>query len=175
MKRRILKILVIFILIINISALVTILYNSGWIFPVNEETELSSIIKEQLGINEAQAAEIKSIRSSFENEVINTEKQLFEKRRDLMELIRKSDPDMNSVNSLIDEIGILQTRLQKEAVRRMIQEKSCLNPAQQQRYINRFMSHMRHHPPRMGRGFLRRGRMQGRMQGRIPVPERERY
>ena len=171
MKRKIIKILVLFVLIINISALGTILYNSGWIFPVDEETEFTSIIKEQFGINEAQAAEVKSIRNNFETEVINTEKLLFEKRRDLMDHIRKSNPDMNAVNSLIDEIGLLQTRLQKEAVKRMIQEKSCLNPAQQQRYISKFMMHLRHRPPRMGRGLMRRGRMQGRGF----MPDREKY
>ena len=160
--KKIIIIVIAFLLIINISALTAIICNSGLFSggDASEESAIQSVMAEQFGINELQAAEISDIRASFEDELENAEIKLNEKQRELFAIISSENPDMSETNTLIDEISLLQAQLQKEAVKRMMQEKNLLDPLQQQKYLSEFDT-------RMGRGFGRgRGLGYGARQGR---------
>jgi hypothetical protein len=137
MKKRIVIIFIIFLLLTNISALFTIIYQSGIIKKETESEEnlISSKVKEELGLSESQAAEIMNTRMSFANELENTKYILNEKQSELFMAIRSEKPDTSFINDLIEEISFLQANLQKEAVKRIITEKSLLGPNQQERYF----------------------------------------
>ena len=141
----------------NISALFTIIYKG---LPEKEGTAVeesaehaAAVLKNKLGLDESQAAEIGEIRSSFENELENAGIKVNEKQSELLTVIRSENPDMGFINNLIDEISMLQAQLQKEAVKRMIEEKELLNPNQQQKYFSEFGKRFGR-----GRGGMGRGR-----------------
>ncbi|KPK96056.1 hypothetical protein AMJ80_02170 [bacterium SM23_31] len=160
--KKIIIIVIAFLLVTNISALTVIIYNSGLLTrrDATEESAIQSVMAEQFGISELQAAEISDIRASFVDELESAEIKLNEKQRELFAVISSENPDMSEANTLIDEISLLQAQLQKEAVKRMIQEKNLLDSLQQQKYLSEFDT-------RMGRGFGRgKGLGYGAGQGR---------
>lgn len=165
--KKIIIIIIVFLFITNISALITIINRSGLLPREEESIEnlMQSTLVEQLGVNESQAAEITDIRASFENELVNAEMALNERQNELFTLISSENPDENEINNVIDRISLLQGQLQKEAVKRMIEEKNLLNTNQQQRYFSRFQTRMGRASFSGGKG-LGYGREQGRGLGR---------
>ena len=161
MKKKLIVFTIIFLFLINISALITILYKSGSIEEpaAVDEQSVASKLKQEFDLSETQAAEIGEIRSSFENELGNVGIEINEKQMELFNAIRSENPDTKSINELIDRISLLQAKLQKEAVKHIITEKGLLNPVQQERYFKRFFN-------RFGRGQAIGGRGRGRMGGR---------
>ncbi|MFC1730736.1 Spy/CpxP family protein refolding chaperone [candidate division KSB1 bacterium] len=163
MGKKVFYVLIAFLLILNISTLITILQGSGGVVPGESGSAVVAVIAEQLGIDEAQAAEITSIRESFESEVIVSEQLLVEKQNELLQFISADNPEMGRIDAVIDEIGRIRTQLQKEAVTRIIQEKNILKPVQQQQYFDDFNTRLGRGRGGAGRGQMRRG---GRQQGR---------
>jgi len=163
MKKKIIIIVITLLFLTNISALITIISNSGIVKKgeiLEEEKSVQSLIKEKLNLNESQAAEIEKIRVSFENELENAGIKLNEKQIELFNAVRSENPDIDLINNLIDQISLLQAHLQKEAVKSIIIEKNLLNPVQQERYFSMF-------DQRFGRGsaFGGKGSMGGRGRG----------
>ena len=164
MKKKMVIIFIIFLLLTNISALFTIIYQSGIVKKGTESGEnlIGSKVKEELGLNQSQAAEIINIRTSFANELENARFQLNEKRSELFMAIRSENPDTSFINNLIEEISFLQANLQKEAVKRIITEKSLLGPNQQERYFLPFEQRFFGGKMGQGKGF---GQMRGKGRG----------
>lgn len=161
MKKKVVIIFIIFLLLANISALFTIIYQSGTIKKETESGEdlIGSKVKEELGLSESQAAEIANIRNSFANELENARVQLNEKQNELFIAIRSEKPDTSFINNLIDEISFLQANLQKEAIKRIITEKNLLGPNQQERYFLPFER-------RFFGGKMGQGKGMGQMKGK---------
>jgi len=166
MKRTLVIIVLTFLFLTNVSALITIIYNSK-IFEekeIVEESEIHTVLKEQLGLNESQAAEIEDMRTSFKYELENIGMKLNEKQIELINAIKSENPDMYLINNLIDQISLFQASLQKEAITRMINEKSMLNPLQQEKYFSMFDNRFRrgNFMGGRGKGQGERGREGGR-------------
>lgn len=164
MKKKIIVILVTFLLLVNISAFVTIVYNA-FFAKVSQEP---SVIKEMLNLSEVQAKEIDTIRESFKTEVENAGVKLQEKQRELFLAMRADKPDETHLYALIDEISVLRTQLQKEAVKKMVEEKNLLDPAQQERYFSAYGQRMGwgRMQGRGGKGYMKgRGRCRGMGRG----------
>jgi len=162
MKKKIIIIVIAFLFLTNISALITIVSNSGIVQKgeiSEEEKSVQSLIKEKLNLNESQAAEIGDIRASFENELENAGIKLNEKQIELFNAVRSENPDIDLINNLIDQISLLQAHLQKEAVKNIIVEKNLLNPVQQEKYFSTF-------DQRFGRGSAFGGKGKGYMGGK---------
>ena len=176
MKKKIFNLALIFLLIINISAVLTMIYNK-WlrVYPYEQAGEPAvPLLKDELKLSEAQAANLETSRLSFEKELENVDSLLTEKRMKLFELIRASqEPDTDEIDKLIDEIAELQSSIQKKAVRNLVQEKNSLTPEQQQKYLSTFESRLRK-GWMQGRGRYGQGRGMGRgRQGRGPGWQRE--
>ncbi|MCK4967332.1 periplasmic heavy metal sensor [bacterium] len=154
MKKKLIVILITFLFLINISAFLTIAYN---VFAIKDGQEPSAI-REVLNLTEVQAKEIEGIRASFKTEVENAGVKLQEKKRELFLAMRENKPDKEHMYNLIDEISLLQAQLQKEAVERMVTEKSLLNSTQQERYFSAYGQ-------RMGMGRMQGSGGQGYMKG----------
>ena len=161
MKKKLIIIIFAFLFLVNVSAFLTILYNSF----SSKETDKPSAIKEMLNLTELQAKEIEDIRVSFKNEAENIGLKLREKQQELILSMRKENPDKEHIYNLIDEISLIQAELQKQAIEKMLQEKTLLNPNQQEMYFSMCGQRLGYGKMegRGGRGFMRgRGRGMGR-------------
>ena len=175
MKKKIFNIALIFLLIVNISSVLTMIYNKYLRVHPSAGTSEAAIplLHKELKLNEAQAAHIEKSRLSFEQELDEINLILSEKRAELLNYIRNSQEDTFAINRLIDEIAIIQADIQKKAMYYLIQEKNSLTLDQQEKYFSVFESRFRkgwmyrqggrgqgwrrNEQQRQGRGFGRRG------------------
>ena len=155
-KKKIFNIALIFLLIINISAVLTMIYNK-WLRVQSSgiaEEPAVPLLQNELKLSEAQAENLEKSRLSFEKELESVNYTLTEKRLKLLDYIRSSESDTYSTNKLIDEIALLQADIQKKAIRNLIREKNSLTSEQQQKYFSVFENR------------FRKGLMQGQGQGK---------
>jgi Spy/CpxP family protein refolding chaperone len=157
MKRKLLVLGIIILVIANISALVTIAYNrwfkSEEAFRSASPRHSFAFLCGELSLTEDQMAQLQALRASFDNQIGEVRITLREKRAALMEELRRAAPDSTRINQLIDEIGTLQSELQKQAIRYMLQEKATLTPEQREKFFSMFEEHFhrRGMMPRPGR------------------------
>jgi Spy/CpxP family protein refolding chaperone len=97
---------------------------------------------------------MQNLRVSFEKEVESLRQRLWEKRNALMQEARASSPNLERIDSLIEEIGALQTDIQKKSIRSMLKDKRILTPGQQKKYFSLFEEHTQSR----GRGYRQRGK-----------------
>ena len=158
MKRKIKPILLLFLFIINISALVSLAYNR-WVktppsYHQQEASETLETLQEPIALNQKQLQQMKDLRVALESEIITIREQMQNKRQALVTEMNKPKPDLTFIDNIIDEISYLQSRIQKRTIRNLMQDKKILSPSQQNRYFSMFEDHVRG----MGRGRGRRGR-----------------
>jgi Spy/CpxP family protein refolding chaperone len=162
MKRNVLLLVLLFMFIINGTALVTLAYHR-WIKPVPDHSGQGTVeaLQEPMSLSEGQLMKMKSLREALGNRVGVFRRQIQEKRAALLAALEETDPDLASIDRMIDEIGALQSRIEKHTIRNLLQDKRLLNPSQQSQYLGMFREHVR------GRGLGRgRGQRGGRGLGR---------
>jgi len=96
---------------------------------------------------------MQNLRLSFEKEIDSLRQRLWEKRNVLLEEARNPSPNLNRIDSLIEDISSLQTDIQKKSVRNLLQDKKLLTPKQQEKYFSLFEEHVEVR----GRGYRKRG------------------
>jgi len=138
--------IIIFLLIINLSALATLAYNR-WIktaFSGELESPESSYptLHETLKLENFQSQHMGKCRMAFCREADLIKQKIHEKRLQLIEKIKKSEPNLVDIDTLIDEIIQLESEIQKKAVRRVLEDKAILTPHQQQRFLDMFEHHV---------------------------------
>jgi len=74
-------------------------------------------------------------RQLFKPRIEGIQKELREARKKLGEMILEEKPDTAAINSHIEKIGSLQTRMEKEVVSQLLKEKSALDPEQRERFL----------------------------------------
>jgi len=158
MKKRFVLIIFIFLFIVNLSAIFTFSYNR-WLKPkINlaeeDPQEMWNSIQAQMVLDPPQLEKMKSLRFSFEKEILNLRMEIWKKRRALLEEIRNSDPDLARIDKAVDELSRLQSEIQKKTIRNILKDKEILSPRQQRRYFSLFDRHLQ----RPGRGWGRGGR-----------------
>jgi Spy/CpxP family protein refolding chaperone len=146
MKRNLLILALIVLVIVNISALATIIHGR-WSRDARPRLGRPSVhpvvfFREHLGLDESQIAEFQERRSSFEDQISDVRSKMHEKRTDLMKELRSESPDTVRVYELVDEIGTLQAQLQKHAVRHMLHEQLILTPEQREKFLMMFDEHL---------------------------------
>lgn len=157
MKNRVFLIILIFLFIVNLTAVVTFSYNR-WLKPkINsaekDPQEIWDSIQDQVALEPPQLEKMKSLRFSFEKEILSLRMEIWRKRRVLLEEMRNPDPDINRIDNAIDELSRLQADIQKKTIRNILKDKEMLSPWQQKRYFSLFERHMQ----KPGRGWGRRG------------------
>ena len=158
MKKRIFIIALVLLFVINITALTTLSYNrwfKPW-SPADEQWNQSESWQElqtQVSLSPQQSQTMQNLRLSFEKEVDSLRQQMWEKRNFLLEEARNPSPNLNRIDSLIEEIGALQADIQKKSVRNLLKDKEILTPGQQKKYFSLFEEHTQVR----GRGYRKRG------------------
>lgn len=157
MKKRLFIIAMVLLFVINITALSTLSYNR-WIKarpaplqPDQSETWLT--LQKQVSLSSQQSQTMQNLRLSFEKEVDSLRQQMWEKRNFLLEEARNPSPNLNRIDSLIEEISALQVEIQKKSVRNLLKDKEILTPGQQEKYFSLFEKHTQVR----GRGHRKKG------------------
>ncbi len=152
MKKNLLILFLIVLTLINVTALVTIAYHRFYPRkpfpppPVRADTPVG-FIKQELDLNEEQVKKFEAHFRKIRGEMEPIFDSLRAKRTKLMNELSVEQPNMDKVNTLSEEIGSLQTELQKKAIMHMLEEKSFLTPEQQKKFFTFFKE--RANPMRM--------------------------
>jgi len=115
------------------------------------------LIKE-LDLSPAQEKEIESLRKSLELKVEEIGTKLREKRVQLVDLLKESQPDLEKINNQLSEIETLQTELQKMAITNLLQEKKILSPEQQEKFFSIILKRLFHEEDHRNGDLLPKGR-----------------
>lgn len=153
MRNKLTGFIVLFLLIINISALATLAYNRWFkpAFPGEKEGHGSSqpTLQETLELENLQSQHMGRCRMAFCLEADPIRQQIHKKRLQLIEEMKKSESSLVEIDNLIDEIIQLESRVQKKAFRRILEDKAILTPHQKERFLKMF----EHHVIRGGREY----------------------
>jgi len=79
---------------------------------------------------------------SYNAEIKDIRYQMQEKKKALVNEMKKKPPDMAAIGKLIEEINRLQAEIQKKAVLNIFQEKKILSPEQKERFFRMLENHV---------------------------------
>ena len=145
MKKKWLAFGLILLVVINGSALLTFAYNRWFRAPGSlpaEGSGLADAFERHLCLSGDQQKCIRDIRFSFDSEIGEVQAQMREKRRAMVEEMKKESPDSASIDKLIEEISRLQAEIQKKAVLNLLKEKEALTPEQKAIFFRMFEDHV---------------------------------
>ncbi|HQG30827.1 MAG TPA: periplasmic heavy metal sensor [Deltaproteobacteria bacterium] len=91
---------------------------------------------EKLGLNPEQLKAFKEKAYPFHADVAQKRHEIFQKRAELMALIRSENPDKQAIDAKIGEISRMQEGMQKVIVAHMLEVKSVLNGDQQKKLFD---------------------------------------
>jgi Spy/CpxP family protein refolding chaperone len=145
MKKKLWTLGLILLIVINISALVTFAYNR-WIRepggPPTVSPALADTFTRQLCLSGQQEKCIKDFRFAFDSEISNIQAQMQEKRRAMVEELKKGSPDGATLDKLIEDTSRLQAEIQKKAVFNLLKEKEVLTDEQKAIFFRLFEDHV---------------------------------
>jgi len=150
MKRKLLILGVIILVIANISALVTIFHNCRLRSPERPYGPPRSFdfLRHELALSDSQIVKLRARRAAFEKQIGEFRLNLRKKREALVEELRSDEPDSGKIDQLVEEIGELQTELEKKAIRDILQGKTILTPEQREKLLRMFEHRLQ------GRGMI---------------------
>ena len=133
------------LIIINISALLTFAYNR-WVRepggPPTASPFLASTFTRQLCLSGQQEKCIKDFRFAFDSEISDIQARIQEKRRAMVEELKKGSPDGVTLDKLIEDISRFQAEIQKKAVLNLLKEKEVLTDEQKATFFRLFEDHV---------------------------------
>lgn len=147
MKKRLFIIAMVLLFVINIAAFTTMSYNR-WLKPWPrsgeqwDQSESWQDLQTHVALNAQQSQKMRNQRFSFEQDVQSLRQSMWKKRNALMQEARNPSPDLNRIDTLIEEIGALQMDIQKKSFRNILKDKTLLTPGQQEKYFSLFEEHM---------------------------------
>ena len=165
MKKNLVILFLVLLTIVNIAALATFAYHRfhpKMPFPTMERPGTpESFIQRELDLNEEQAKEFEAHFKKFRMETEPILDSLRAKRAKLTEEMSTEGSSVAKLDSLTEEIGALEVRLQKKTIMHMLEAKTFLTPEQQKKFFSLF---------REGRERIRGWRDRGDKIERGPEP-----
>ena len=148
-KKRFLILVIAVLVIINISALVTIYYNSKIqekrIEKINLQKErirkigMYRFFRDELNLSEDQFQEFKSINQFYMNNTHDIGLKLKENKLLMMSEIANKNPNIKNLDSIANEIGHLHYELKLNTINHFIELKDICNDQQQEILQKMFM------------------------------------
>lgn len=138
MKRKLVILGVILLIAINVSVLATV----GYQWKCGRENKMcggcapGEYMCLQLALSDSQKQEMETFKKVFDERTVTIRENLSYKRNELIKLLNNPSPHRAKIDSLIKEIGISQTELEKEVVNHILQEKELLTPEQQKKFFD---------------------------------------
>ncbi len=132
--------LVVILAVVNIAALGTIVYermtarSHRMFFPGPGEKFEGPVgpMRKMLDLTPEQMEVLKASRDSLASQMKAYHEELNAKRQELFTEMGKADPDTQLVYQLVDEIGQIQTNMQKQVVGNMLKDGAILDPQQRE-------------------------------------------
>ena len=129
------------LIVINVSALLTFAYNRWVREPGGRPTgslATADSITQKLCLSGQQEKCIKDFRFAFDSEIGEIRARMEEKRRAMVEELKKESPDGAALDRLIEDISRLQAEIQKKAVENLLKEKEVLTEEQKATFFRLF-------------------------------------
>ena len=146
MKKKLFAFALALLIVINISALASLAYNR-WLRPSSKDASFRAVdsgtpFEKELCLSGAQQNCLQDLMVSYNAEIKDIRYQMQEKKKALVNEMKKEPPDMASIGKLIEEINRLQAEIQKKAVLNIFQEKKILSPEQKERFFRMLENHV---------------------------------
>ncbi|HOW84391.1 MAG TPA: periplasmic heavy metal sensor [Candidatus Aminicenantes bacterium] len=141
MNRKLGRMSLLVLVVINVSALLTFAYNRWVREPGRRPAPAPSLMRE-LCLSGPQKKCIEDFRCAFDAETRGILARIQEKRVALVEEMKKTAPDEAVIVRLIEEIGGLQAEIQKKAVANLLKEKEVLTDEQKAKFFRLFQDHV---------------------------------
>jgi len=145
MIKRLWTVGLILLVVINVSALLTFAYHRWFGAPgerLAASPAMSAPLTRQLCLSGEQEKCIRDIRLSFDSEIGDIQARMREKKRAMVEEMKKESPDGASIDKLIEDISRLQAEIQKKAVLNLLKEKEVLTDEQKATFFRIFEDHV---------------------------------
>jgi Spy/CpxP family protein refolding chaperone len=145
MKKKLWTLGLILLIVINVSALVTFAYNR-WVRepggPPTVSPATADTFTRQLWLSGHQEKCIRDFRFAFDSEIGDIQARMQEKRRAMVEELKKESPDGATLDKLIEDTSRLQAEIQKKAVLNLLKEKEVLTDEQKAIFFRLFEDHV---------------------------------
>lgn len=147
MSKRVLVIILLISVAINLVAVFTI--GSYWwkaggrkrdmmpLFIGRDRGWPGSTLRHELNLTEEQVEALHAKQEEMEIKMLPYRQKLFEKRKELMELLKKTEPNKESADSLFREIVTLQMELEARIFDNLWHTRSILTPDQREKLERR--------------------------------------
>ncbi|MBD3241350.1 MAG: periplasmic heavy metal sensor [Chitinivibrionales bacterium] len=176
MKTRVLVAVLVLLTVVNITGFgVMLVRRARSERTFRERGPLRHQLMRELDLTREQRRALRAFRSQFVERTQELRDSLHSTHRMLVAEMREAEPDLARIDSLVTRVAELQGKVQRVAVRSMLEEKRKLAPEQQEKLFRLYERFVERHRPMHDGGPLHRGRpMHGRGHGhwdRVP-PER---
>jgi Spy/CpxP family protein refolding chaperone len=142
MKKNLIIVFLILLTIVNVAALVTIAYHRFHAkrpFPPKGRPDgHMKFLQQELGLSEDQARDFELHMEKFRMETEPIQDSIRTIRTELMSELTKPEPDIQRLNQLAEEIGVLEVNLKKQSITHMLEGRSLLTPEQHKKFLSLF-------------------------------------
>ncbi|OGW40321.1 MAG: hypothetical protein A2010_15825 [Nitrospirae bacterium GWD2_57_9] len=128
-------------LVLNVTLLATASYHAYrqsalWVSPFGQEMHRNQFLFEELSLGPEQLKSLKERTVPFRAEIDRRRKQIFAKRKELINLMRSERPDSKAIVALISDISELQEQVQRRITEHMLEVKASLDKDNQQKFLD---------------------------------------
>jgi Spy/CpxP family protein refolding chaperone len=145
MKKRLWILGLILLVVINLSALMTFAYQRWLKGPGDHPRAVGTptdAATKQMCLSGEQKTCLRTLRFSFDSEVEEIQARLQERKKAMVEEMKKESPDGSLIEKLIEETSRLQAEIQKKAVVYLLKEKDVLTPEQRAIFFRTMENHV---------------------------------
>jgi Spy/CpxP family protein refolding chaperone len=134
---------------LNLTVLVSVGYRSyqrhtSWSSPFGQRMPRDRFLFEELGLQPGQVEAMKKRAIPFRAELDRQRAAIGTKKKGLISLLRRENPDLPTIRSLIAEINAMQEAMQQQVALHILEIKGLLDKPQQQRFLDLIANAMSH-------------------------------
>jgi hypothetical protein len=178
MKPKILIWIIVLLLIMNVSAITTMLYHKSQEKKIEEISNVAAMqsgpsmqysgrwFRDELGFNSDQMREFSRFNPVFRQKLRDINIELLQKRQQLLTELSAQKSDTILLNEISDSIGALHSKLKKATYAYYLEFKKICNPGQQEKLNSIFSSMFEGDTPAAGPGRAMQGRGRSGMRWR---------
>jgi Spy/CpxP family protein refolding chaperone len=172
MSKKVFIFLLVILTVVNLAATTTILYERWSKEPPKPPGEWRGDMpphpmRQRLDLTQEQIAQIEESRKAYWENVGPSIRQYREMHRTMMDELMSDNPDMNMIDSMVVQLGSMQTQIKRETIQHLMKDRQIFNQEQRRIMMRSFMEHMDREFDRpmmrgFGRGMDHRGKMHRR-------------
>ncbi len=146
MKGNLFKFILVISLLLNFSIIAAAGYfycrdTSCWRISSNRATRKRAFLSKKLGLTPDQQKTIEEKDIAFRKSIREIREEVIRKRRSLLDLLGKDNPDRDAINAILSEIAALEKQTQVLVVDHILEERAVFNKEQQAKYSELLKGH----------------------------------